>query len=90
MGYSNRRFSLLWRIALCIGIGGIGGIIVDFDHILNAATGLVGWDEFHTLAVFLFLCGLFIASIGGLLVALFLARRITNARSKNTPYSFRR
>ena len=74
MGNTNRNSSLLWRIALCLGIGGIGGIIVDFDHILNKATGIVEWAEFHTLAVFLFLCGCFIASVAGLAISLVLRR----------------
>ena len=74
VGNTNRNSSLLWRIALCLGLGGIGGIIVDFDHILNKATGIVEWAEFHTLAVFLFLLGMFVASIGGLFLSLVLRK----------------
>lgn len=76
MRYRNRNISIFWGTAFLAGLcGGFGGLVVDFDHILNAATGLVRWDEFHTLAVFLFLCGLFIASVGGLLFTLFLRRK---------------
>ena len=75
MGNTNKNFGLLWRIALCLGLGGIGGIIVDFDHILNKATGIVEWGEFHILAVFLFLLGMFVASIGGLFLSLVLRRK---------------
>jgi len=75
VGNTSRRHPLLWRTALLAGLsGGIGGLVVDFDHILNVTTGIVRWSEFHTVAVFLFLCGLFIASLGGLLLTLVLRR----------------
>ena len=76
MGNRTKNTNLQWRIALCLGAGGLGGIIVDFDHILNASTGIVPWAEFHTLTVFLFLCGLFIASIGGLFLSLVLRSKL--------------
>ena len=72
MGNTNKNSNLLWRIALCLGLGGIGGIIIDFDHILHQATGIIEWGEFHILALFLFLLGMFVASIGGLFLSLVL------------------
>ena len=75
MGNTNKNSSLLWKLTFFAGIfGGVGGVLVDFDHILNAATGIVEWAEFHTLAVFLFLLGMFVASIGGLFLSLVLRK----------------
>ncbi|MFH1662504.1 MAG: hypothetical protein ABH934_01075 [Chloroflexota bacterium] len=78
MGNADNHSHLLQKLTFLIGFcGGIGGILVDLDHILNAATGgLIPWALFHAPAVamaLICLCtGCFIALVGGLLGALVL------------------
>ena len=78
MGYADNNTHLLRKLAFFVGlIGGIGGIYIDLDHILNMATGgVVPWTLFHApvvaLALAIVCSGCFVALIGGLLSSLVL------------------
>ena len=73
MGHINKNNYLLRKYAFLVGLcGGIGGVSIDLDHILNMATGgMVSWTLFHSpvvVVVIAVLCtGCFITLIGGLL-----------------------
>ena len=78
MGHTAKNTHLLRKPAFLIGLcGGIGGVSIDLDHILNMATGgVVSWTMFHSpvvvVVVAVFCAGCFIALIGGLLGSLVL------------------
>ncbi len=74
MGYSNKNSYSIWRITLLAGIvGGFGGLLVDADHILSAATeGATPWSFLHQPIVVIVLIGCVIASLGGLVLSLVL------------------
>jgi hypothetical protein len=66
----------LWRLALLAWlIGGIGGILVDSDHILSAATnGQIPWAFLHQPFTAYILLGCIVASVGGLVLSLVLRK----------------
>lgn len=78
MGCTSNNGYLLRRLALFIGLcGGLGGISIDLDHLLNMATGeVVPWSMFHApvvaLALAIFCSGCLVTLIGGLFSALVL------------------
>jgi len=74
MGNTNKHTCLLWRITLLVGLcGGIGGISIDADHILSAATdGTIPWAFLHQPITVIVLIGCVVASMAGLLLSLFL------------------
>jgi hypothetical protein len=74
MGNRDKRPYGMWRLALLAWlIGGIGGISIDIDHILSAATeGAVPWAFLHCSTTAIVLIGGVIASLGGLLFSLVL------------------
>ena len=90
MGHKNNHSRLLRRLTFLIGLcGGTGGILVDMDHILSAATGgLVPWALFHApvvaMALICLCAGCFVALAGGLLGALVLDLRKRSDRSFST------
>ncbi len=56
-------------------IGGIGGISIDFDHLLSAITeGGIPWAFLHQPITALVLVGCIVASLGGLVLPLVLRR----------------
>ncbi len=89
MGHANNHTHLLRRLTLFIGLcGGIGGVSIDLDHILNMATqGAVSWTMFHppvvALALVCLCSGCLIALIGGLLSSLVLGFR--QRRNQSAP-----
>ena len=78
MGNINKNTHRLRKLTFLIGLcGGIGGVFIDLDHILNQATGgVVSWTLFHApvvaLALAIFCSGCLVALIGGLFSALVL------------------
>jgi len=64
----------VWKLALLAWlIGGLGGICVDADHILSTITkGTIPWAFLHQPIVVGVLIGCLVASLGGLLLSLFL------------------
>jgi len=76
VGNTNKHTCLLWRITLLVGLcGGVGGISIDADHILSAATnGKIPWDFLHQPITVVFLIGCVVASMAGLLLSLVLRR----------------
>ena len=87
MGNTDRNTHQMWKLALLAGLcDGIGGVSIDLDHILNAATGgAVPWTLFHApvvaLALAIFGSGCLIALIGRLYSALVLGYRPKQDRS---------
>ena len=74
MGNRDFNYRRMWGVALLAWfVGGIGGISIDFDHILSTATeGAVPWAFLHqpiTIGIFI---GGVIASMGGLVISLVL------------------
>ena len=90
MGYADNNTHQLRRLAFFVGLcGGIGGISIDLDHILNMATeGVVSWTMFHApvvaLALAIFCSGCFVALIGGLLSSLVLDFK--QRRNQSVPF----
>jgi len=76
MGNTDKHTHLLWRAALLAWFfGGVGGILVDTDHILSAATqGKIPWAFLHQPVTVIVLIGCVIASCCGLLTALVLRK----------------
>lgn len=76
MGYTDKRYCFLWKLALLAWlVGGLGGISIDTDHILSAATGgQIPWDFLHCPATAFVLIGCVIASVGGLVLSLVLSK----------------
>ena len=74
MGYSNKNSYNKWRLTLLAGIfGGVGGVLVDADHILSAITGgAIPWVFLHTTLVTLVLLGCSLTLIVGLYFTLVL------------------
>ncbi len=90
MGYTDKNTHQLWKLAFFAGLcGGIGGISIDLDHILNMATGgMVPWTMFHApvvaLAIAILCSGCFVALIGGLLSSLVLD--LKQRRNQSAPF----
>jgi len=74
MGIGNNNTHKMRRVALIVGLcGGIGGMLVDADHILSAITkGQIPWAFLHQHITIVILIGCVIASLGGLLLSLVL------------------
>lgn len=74
MGIPCERYCSLWRLALLAWfVGGIGGISIDIDHILSAATqGSIPWTFLHVPTTAFILAGCVVTSLGGLVISLVL------------------
>ena len=76
MGSIPENYCNLWRLALLAWfVGGIGGISIDIDHLLSAATQhSLPWNFLHVPATAFILAGCIIASLGGLVLSLVLTK----------------
>ena len=74
MGIPGKSYCSLWRLALLAWfVGGIGGISIDIDHILSAATqGSLPVAFLHVSTTAFILAGCIVSSLGGLAISLVL------------------